>query len=197
MLRKLFLFIAVALVAGTTFAKKDKKSQNTSHNQEIVATVGDKVITLEEVDRKALTQNLKVFQDLYNARRQALRGIVDDLLLNREASARDVTIEELTDTEITRKIKEVTDADVDAFFNTNQAQMRGQPLEQMGGQIRAFLQNRNRFEARKNFLDRLKNKENIQISLSPPRAQVRIADNDPVKGATDAVVTIVEFSDFQ
>lgn len=197
MLRKLFLFIAVALVAGTTFAKKDKKSQKTSRNQEIVATVGDKVVTLEEVDRKALTQNLKVFQDLYNARRQALRGIVDDLLLNREASARDVTIEELTDTEITRKIKEVTDADVDAFFNTNQAQMRGQPLEQMGGQIRAFLQNRNRFEARKNFLDRLKNKENIQISLSPPRAQVRIADNDPVKGATDAVVTIVEFSDFQ
>ena len=37
----------------------------------------------------------------------------------------------------------------------------------------------------------------VQILLEPPRQSVQTAANDPVRGAADAPVVLVEFSDFQ
>ena len=63
--------------------------------------------------------------------------------------------------------------------------------------IRTYLENQRRFEARKAYLDQVKKDAAVRISLQPPRAEVKIAAHDPVKGPDLAKITIVEFSDFQ
>jgi hypothetical protein len=168
-----------------------------SGNPDIAAQVGDLTITLEEVDRKAMATNLNAYQALYTARMKALDEIIAEQLLQKAAAGRGITVEELVRTEITEKVKPVTDADVETFYNQNRARMGNRTLEMIQGQIRTFLEQQNLLEARRSFLDQIKGDAEIRISLEVPRAEVRIASHDPVKGPDGAKVTIVEFSDFQ
>ena len=164
---------------------------------EVVATVGERKITLEELDQKGLAANVTPYQQLYEARRAVLDQMLEQQLLGEEAEARGVSEEELISTEVDQKVTAVTDAEIEAFYNQNQNRMGGRPLDQMKERISAFLGSQRTAQLRKQLVDGLKQKADIRISLDPPRVSVEIADNDPATGPADAPVTIVEFSDFQ
>ena len=163
----------------------------------VAATVGDQSITVEQVDAKAMTSNIKAYQDLYDARKAALDELIADALLEREASSRGISKDDLVAQEITQKIRPVTDADVQTFYTQNQGRMTGRTLEQVSGQLRQFLTQQNETQVRQAFLNQLKQKAAVRIALDPPRTPVLIAPNDPYAGPAVAKVTIVEYSDFQ
>ena len=163
----------------------------------VAATVGDQSITVEQVDAKALTSNIKAYQDLYDARKAALDELIADALLERAASSRGISKDDLVAQEITQKFRPVTDADVQTFYSQNQGRMGGRPLDQVTGQVRQFLTQQNETQVRQAFLNQLKQKAAVRITLDPPRTPVVIAPNDPYAGPAVAKVTIVEYSDFQ
>ena len=163
----------------------------------VAATVGDQSITVEQVDAKALTSNIKAYQDLYDARKAALDELIADALLERAASSRGISKDDLVAQEITQKFRPVTDADVQTFYSQNQGRMGGRPLDQVTGQVRQFLTQQNETQVRQAFLNQLKQKAAVRITLDPPRTPVVIAANDPYAGPAVAKVTIVEYSDFQ
>jgi len=164
---------------------------------DVVAKIGDEKITLEQVDEKAMKANTQAYQALYDARKQALDEMIERAVLRREAKARGVTVDQLVDTEITKKTTAVTDADVEKFYNQNSSRMRGRSLEQMQGQILRHLLDVRTVAVKQNYLKQLKKKSGVTIALEPPRAPVAVASNDPRMGPADAPITIVEFSDFQ
>lgn len=168
-----------------------------SNETGVVARVGDRTITLAEVDERALQSNMKAFQELYDARREAIEELVADALLQQEAGSRGISKDDLVAAEIDAKVPEVTQQDVEAFYNQNRARLGGQTLEQIGPQIHAFLVAQNESVARQTFLASLRSKTTVAISLDPPRVPIRVADNERVKGPENAPVTIVEYSDFQ
>jgi protein-disulfide isomerase len=163
----------------------------------VAAEVGQKKITLDEVDAKAKTMDAKPYQALYEARRLALGELIAEQLLDLEAAARGMTREALVEQEITAKAQPVTDADVEAFYKENQARMRGRTLEDSKGQIQQHLTATRLAEARQSYLDQLEAKAGVRQHLEPPRVEVLVAANDPRKGPADAPIQIVEFSDFQ
>lgn len=171
-----------------------KEGDNTSA---VAAQVGSTPITLEQVDAKAMMTNIKAYQDLYDARRAALDELIADTLLDAEAAARGISKDELVAQEITQKLQPVTDEDVAAFYNQNQAGMRGQTLSQAAGQVQQFLTQQNQTRTRSVLLNQLKQKMAVQVVLDPPRVPVVVAANDPYEGPAVAKVTIVEYSDFQ
>ncbi len=189
--------IAATLVFGVACAEPAHTTGKEGPPSEVIARVGDRSFSLQEVDEAALALNAKAYQQLYNARRAALTKMVDEHLLSLEADARGVSTEDLLDEEITKRSKAVTDADVEAYFDANKAQMRGKTMELIGPKIRIFLENQEKAGARRQFLADLKKKHEVEIHLEPPRMEVTIAANDPTHGPADARVTIVEFSDFQ
>jgi protein-disulfide isomerase len=169
---------------------------------EVVGKVGSASITLEEVDAKALQQPVANFgaarlvQALYLARRAALDDIVAERLLDAEAKAQGLDRDALVQREITSKVTAPTDADIDFWYQTNPDRVQGRPLEQLREAIRAFLTTTRSEEARTTYLNSLKEKTTIVTSLEPPRQQVATAGHAS-RGAADAKVEIVEFSDFQ
>lgn len=163
----------------------------------VVAKIGDRAITLEELDKKALAANFKIFSDLYATRRDALEGLIGDILMEQQAKAKGITKDELVKQEITAKIQPVTDADVKAWFDQNQQRMGGKTLDQVAAQIKPYLERQREAEARDTYVGTLKKSAAVQVMLEPPRQDVRVAADDPVKGPASAAVTIVEFSDFQ
>lgn len=195
LMKTLFLAMALAGLAATACAAPVTQAQN--DDGEVAAKVGDRTITMEQVDAAARKANLKAYQALYDARRQALDELVSDELFAAEAKSRGITKDELIDQEITKKTPTVASADIEGFYNENRARMRGKSLEEMSGQIRNYLASQGTQQARADFIAKLKQKVAVKISLDPPRADVKVAKNDPAKGPPDAPVLLVEYSDFQ
>lgn len=193
--------LLLAVACGTASQSQSQDDIEAGRAQQsdgsVVATIGERAITLSEVDEKARASNMGVFQQLYDARRDALGELVAATLLGAEAEARGVTEEELLAEEVTANVVPVTDADVQEFFEQNRARLGGQTIEQIGAQIREYMVARNEAEARQAFIDGLRADANVAISLEPPRVPVMIASNERIKGPDDAEITIVEYSDFQ
>jgi hypothetical protein len=198
-----FLSLAGALLL-TASCEKAPASQTARAGSEkisdpsVVARVGDREITLGEVDQRALKNNMSVFQQLYDARRQAIEELLAESLLDQEAKKQGITREELESREIRSKIPAVTPKDVEDFFNQNRGRIPPeQTLEQLSPQIQEFLAARNEATARQGYLSGLREKMEVDVSLEPPRLPITVADGERVKGGEGAQVTIVEYSDFQ
>ena len=166
------------------------------------ATLGDREITMAEVDARWRAVNpaehFDAVQALYAGRRAALDGIIADALLEAEAEARGTTPEALLAEEIATRVVEVSDAQVVAFFNQNRNQMQGRSLEVMGSAIRNFLQDQQAADARQAYIDELRAAgPAVTLQLDPPRQEIALAGTDPVLGNPDAPITLVEFSDFE
>lgn len=182
--------ITGAISAGQD-AKKDAKASN------VAAYLGDAPITIEELDAKVLKTNMKLAQDLYNARRAAVDEVILDRALAGDAKAKGVTVDQLLKEKIASKASPVTDADVSAYFESNKGRMGGKTLEQVSGQIKNYLVSQKETEAKNIVLNEIKNASKVRITLDAPRADFTVAANEPMKGSPNAKVTILEYSEYQ
>jgi protein-disulfide isomerase len=102
------------------------------------------------------------------------------------------------ESEISKRVKPVTDAEVVTFYQSNVGQMQGRSLEQMTPAINRYLADQQRDTARQALIAELKKAgPAIRVSLDAPRMAVTLAATDPALGPASAPVTLVEFSDFQ
>src|SRR5262245_3872214 len=169
---------------------------------DVVATVGSTSITLAEVDERALQQpasdfgSAKLSQALYSARRAAIDEIVATRLFDEAAKAQGIERSALVEKEITAKIPTVTDAEVSEWYRVNQARVQGATLEQVRVPIRNYLTQERMQAIRAEYLDSLKAKTPVRVSLEPPRQRFAASDS-PARGPANAPIELVEFSDFQ
>ncbi|HZP48637.1 MAG TPA: thioredoxin domain-containing protein [Vicinamibacterales bacterium] len=169
---------------------------------DVVATVGSTSVTVAQVDDKALQQptsnfgNMKLSQAVYEARRAALDEIVANLLIDQEAKARGVDRAALVEREITSKVPDVTDGEVAAFYQANQSRVQGATLDQVRQPIKNYLAQQRMQTVREQFLETLRAKTPVRVSLEPPRLTIATA-NSPSRGPSSAPIELVEFSDFQ
>src|SRR5262245_12542450 len=120
-----------------------------------------------------------------------LPSVVQQRLLDAEAAATGKTADQLL---ADLKPAAVTDADVDAFYEQNEAQIP-RPKDQVAGQIKAYLEQQGQGKAREAYFASLQQKYPVDIKLEPTRVAVDAIG--PSRGPVNAPVTIVEFSDFQ
>jgi protein-disulfide isomerase len=139
-----------------------------------------------------------VQEQVYALRKQDLELKINDTLLAHEAQKKSVTTRALLDSEVTGKVAKVTDADAQAFYDQNKERISGD-FGQTKAQIIQYLQERREREATVAYADLLRRASKVEINLSAPVAPVLsiATDDQPVKGNPNAVVTIVEFTDFE
>ena len=136
---------------------------------------------------------LQLEQQAYRVRMQALEEAVAERVIAAEAERRGVSVDELLEAEV--ETSEPTEAEIQTFYERQKGRIN-RPLEDVREQVRQFLVEQSKREAREQFVAGLREKSDVKILLSPPRLPVELADA-PIRGAADAPVTIVEFSDFQ
>ncbi len=186
-------FAAVVLFAvGCGASQADGKGGDDS----IAAKVGDVAITNAELDEEVRKQDAKAFQAYYDARKRVLDRMIEQSVIDAEAAKRGLSESQLK-AEITSAVAPVSDAEVQAFYAQHQSQMGGSTLEQMEPQIIQHLTNQRTSTVMGDFVADLKKKAGVKIMLDAPRSEVKIAANDPRKGAEGAPITLIEFSDFQ
>ena len=167
------------------------------------ARVGDRSITLDEVDRVAMVQEsgrfrgLRLRDAIYEARRVALEALVAEQLIEADAKRAGVTAAALLEGELARTVVAVSDRDVAEWYQANQSRVGGAPLEQVADKIREALQLQRRDDAKARYVERLRAATEVRIHLVPPRESIGVAENEPSAGPADAPVQIVMYSDFQ
>jgi protein-disulfide isomerase len=188
------LLLSFALSVLPACAQQKANAGSGGSNQ-VLAVVNGKSITEADV-RQANADQFKAMdreyqQNLHQLIENSLDQVVQDRLLDAEAAARHITKDQLL-TEI--KPAAVTDADVNAFYEQNKAQIPA-PKEQVADKIKAYLEQQGQQKSHSEYFKTLKAKYKVDYKLEPIR--VPVVANGPAKGPANAPVTIVEFSDFQ
>lgn len=179
-----------AAVKGTTI-----EGTSDSGGKTVLATVNGQPITEADVRTSAADQFLGLQREYeknsHDLLENALQTVINDRLVEAEAKAKGTTKEQVL---AGIKPTPVTDAEVDAFYEQNKAQIP-RPKAEIAGQIKTYLEQQGQQKARSAFYEDLQKKYKVDIKMEPVR--VEVAATGPAKGPATAPVTIVEFSDFQ
>jgi protein-disulfide isomerase len=162
---------------------------------EVVATVQDQPITADELTASMRGELLKLDMQRYEVLKNGLDNLIGQRLFELEAKNRQMSVDQLRQEELTAKMSQATEEDVKKFYEDNKARIK-QPFDQIKGRIEEYLNRRSQQERESAFLRELRQRYNVAIALEAPKVDVS-TDNDPVRGAKDAKVTIIEFSDFE
>jgi protein-disulfide isomerase len=163
---------------------------------EVVAKVNGEDITWDQLYGEAAGALVQAESDLYQARAAALDNLIVERLVEAEAAERGLTGEALVRAEVEAKMTPPSEEEMAAFYQKNQAQMQGAPLEAVKPQIAQFLQQERAQETIRALVERLKAEAGVETFM--PRFRVDVAAEDsPRKGSAEAPIQIVEFSDFQ
>jgi protein-disulfide isomerase len=163
------------------------------------AKVGSEVISLEEVEQAVRPQLAKIEEQRYTLLEDKLEQMIGDRLLAQEAKKRAISLDQLMKAEVYGKTAEVTDSDVSSFIAQNRGRLPQGEEADLKMKVWDYLRGQKVNERLHAFIQTLRTQNAVAVYLqAPPAARVTVsADQGFVRGAKDAPVTIVEFSDFQ
>lgn len=166
----------------------------------VVATINHIEITQQQVDESVAAQIYPLQQQLYAIRKAALENLITTKILESEAASRRISIDELRK-QLTLGEVNVTRAQVEEAYKQNASFFATMSPDEARERLRLDLENQARMKHYRTGLDALRRKWPVTIVEMNLRPPVFISELDdgvaPVKGATNPVVTIVEFSDFE
>ena len=163
----------------------------------VLASVNGHPITLKQVDESMATQIYPLQQQLYAIRKAALENLVTAKILQSEAAARGISIEELR-RQLTLGEINVARAQIDEAYTQNKSFFASMSPDEARERLRLDLENQARMKYYRTGLEALRKKWTVELSFNAPEFVLDLDDGvSPAKGSTKPAVTIVEFSDFE
>jgi protein-disulfide isomerase len=162
----------------------------------VLARVNGKDITIKDVDAVLGSQLKDLEKQKFDLRKQGVEQAVVQSLVKEAATKAGQSEEQFLKANIDDKLPPPPEAEVQKVFDENKDKMPpGSTIEAMRPQIIGFLQQNSKREVASKLFSELRSKAQVQVLLT--EARVTVEAKGPSKGAADAKVTIVEFSDFQ
>lgn len=187
--RIVFSVVGMVLMGATTAARAQEADK--------AAQVNGLPITAAEVDKKLGNNLAQLQQKIFELRQKQLDSLIDQKLLEDESLKRGVTISDLVKAEVTSHVTPATSEEAEKFYKENTANLKGD-FKTLEEQIKNFITGQRLQTKQNEFLKSLRAKAKIDVFLTPPpifRSEVAL-DGAPVRGAANAPITLVEFSDF-
>src|SRR5262245_50715651 len=187
----LYGLILALTLAGLAFATDPPGT-------EPLAEVNGETITAKDLEAALGARLSKLEEQIYDLKSRELDSLIAQRLFAQEAAKRKISVAALLDAEVTAKVGLVTEKEIDDFYQANKARIRGDEAE-VRQKLRPFLQQQKLNSQRELFVQSLRSQGKVVVHLQPPPA-IRVdvsTDGAPIRGAADAPVTVVEFSDFE
>ena len=160
------------------------------------ATLDGRTITVGELDdyiREQLFSQATSERNpakLYEVRSSTLQGMIDERILENAAAAANLSSEDYLKQQVEAK-GEVSEDEIAAFYDEHIDQIGERELDQVRNDISAYLTQ----QRVATIVADLRGQADAEICLEPTRVEVEAIG--PFKGPDDAIVTLIEFSDFQ
>jgi protein-disulfide isomerase len=159
----------------------------------VVAKVSGDTLTFADLQRSEGGKLLQAQYQYYLNERKALENLIDNQLLADEARRRNISLDQLLNTEVYKEVKDPTEDQLQVYYEGLDTQ---EPYASVRDEVLQHIRELRRTKARAAFVENLRKQANINILLMPPSGDVDIA-KAYTNGSQDAVVTLVEFADYE
>jgi protein-disulfide isomerase len=178
-------------VAAVACAQGEMKAEDPA-----VATVGDEVITESQLESLVGTSLVSLRQQIFDTRVAKLEEEIFKRLLAKAAADEGVTEAEYLKIHVDQKVAEPGEGEVVQLMT----QFRNRLAEddaQARAQIVQALKERKKQVLSEELREELFTAAGVKILLEPPRVEFSVADGTPSRGAADAPVVLIEYTDYQ
>jgi len=159
----------------------------------VVAQVSGSNLTMADLQQKEGGKLLQAEYQYYLNERKVLEELIDNELISNEARRRNMSVDELLNTEVYKGIKDPTEDQLEVYYEGLDTQ---EPYAAVRADVLQHIRDLRRSKARTAFVDNLRKQASINVLLMPPSADLNIAKAN-TKGAPDAPVVFVEFADYE
>jgi protein-disulfide isomerase len=159
-----------------------------------VAKVAGDVIYEDDLPPLILSQLHQLRSQEYELEEEALEKVARDKLVEHEARRHSISKEALF-RDIDSTVPEPSKEEVTAFYLAQKNQI-DLPFDDIRIELRKALKQAQIDDARRQYVDKLWEASEVAIFLQRSRVKVDV-DQNRVRGSANAVVTIIEFADFQ
>jgi protein-disulfide isomerase len=184
LLQSVLVLISVLATVGMAAA------QNPS---EVLTIIDGEKITRGELETKEKGRLLQPRYEFYVAETRALDDLIEQKLLEAEARRQKMTVDQLLDKEVKSKVQDPTDDQMKVFYEGLNTQ---QPYDAVRGKILEHIHDARVTKARAAYVQSLRDKASVLITLAPPRADFALGDA-PRLGPENAPIQLVEFADYE
>jgi protein-disulfide isomerase len=204
------LVVLVVLVgASATIAAQDAARQPgratsaAAADNPVIATIDGYAIRLKDLDQRWRDQDPGSFahvqQEQYESRRRALDSIIGLYLVEQEAARRGTTVDKLLENELPKRMATPSEAQILEAYTASGLSAQGISLGDARESLtEAWSRQQNKSAALARYLDELRSAaRDLNVAFDAPRQPIPMAPTDRILGADDAVVTLVEYGDFQ
>ncbi len=161
--------------------------------------VDGRPITEDELARAMIGGRARLEDQAAALRQQTIDQLIEQRLLDAEAKRRGLTINALIQAEVDAKVAEPTELELEQFARNNGRSVAADST--LRPVVRRALLRRRASNRRKEWLASLRARAHIEMGAPPTRPVALRAtintESAPVRGPERAMVTIIEFSDFE
>jgi protein-disulfide isomerase len=185
--------LAVAIGMGISLMATPGHARAGQDGSAVVAQVGGHKVTEEELQEKKGAKLLQARYKYYVAERDALDELVEDKLLEMQASREGVSVEELLKRHVAAQVKDPTDDQIRFYYeglNTDE------PYEAVRDKILGSVHQLRLSKARAAYINSLRSEFGVVIELAQPSVRVNV-ENAFRRGPQNAPVQLVEFADYE
>ena len=189
------IFWILLISCGTVVSvHANAQGSSTPQSRDAVATVNGQPVYEDDLPSvQGQLQQLRTQE--YDIKRKALDSAIEQKLLTDAAKKRGITTEQLVAQEVSSKIPDASDAEIEGYYFALKDRIN-RPLSEVKSQLRESLKQAKIEQVRQEYLKKLRADADIVVLLSAPRVNVAY-DPARVRGNPKAPVMIVEFSDYQ
>lgn len=160
---------------------------------QVVARVSGADLTLADLKQLEGGKLLQAQYQYYLNERKALEELIDNRLLADEARKRNISLDQLLDTDVYKGVKDPTEDQLEVYYEGLDTQ---DSFASVRDDVLQHIRDLRRSKARAAFVEQLRKQAQINIMLMPPSAHVDIA-KAYTHGDSNAPVVLVEFADYQ
>jgi len=176
--------VACCLVLAVMAAGCNRSKEIASGSGRVIASAGGVPVVMNDLEREFPDFFLRMRQQEYRNEMSLLESYLLKQAVTGDAKRAGQTLDEYLQARM--KVRPVTDDDVARLVQRFESEE----------DLRRVLASHRRDEARSEVIQELLAAKGVRILLEPPRFPIPVTIDDPVRGRSDAPITIVEFSDF-
>jgi protein-disulfide isomerase len=162
-------------------------------SDQIIAEVSGQKLTLADLQQHQGGKLLQARYQYYMNQRKALDQLIDDKLIDMEASRRHLSTEQLLNTVVYKDIKDPTEDQLQVYYEGLES---NESYEAVHDRVLEHIRELRRDKARVAFVKQLRASASVQVLLAPPFADVNLKDAY-FHGSKTSPVTLVEFADYE
>ncbi len=194
MIFRTIAIFSVSSVVILSLSAAEKVPGVSSSTGPVVVEVDGVKLTAADVERKKSGSLFQARNTFYQAQRKAVEEFVDDYILERQAEKEHLTVAQLIDKHVASTLpKDPSEESLRVYFEGVQTT---ETFEAVRPQIIEHIRTARLEKAKAAYMKSLKSEATVALRLPAPRVPVSLKDT-PLRGPSDAKVTIVEYADFE